>query len=122
MKGLQIMGVLETRLLDFRNLFVLSMNEKVFPSKHYTRSFIPNALRKAYALSTYEHQDAMFTYYFYRMLSGARVQEISSGEESRYVSQLQKIYNRNKCQYHYYEYNIRTQEEREFFVEKTDRV
>lgn len=131
LKGLQIMGVLETRLLDFRNLFVLSMNEKVFPSKHYTRSFIPNALRKAYALSTYEHQDAMFTYYFYRMLSRAenvfllydsRVQEISSGEESRYVSQLQKIYNRNKCQYHYYEYNIRTQEEREFFVEKTDRV
>ncbi len=131
LKGLQIMGVLETRLLDFRNLFVLSMNEKVFPSKHYTRSFIPNMLRNAYKLSTYEHQDAMFTYYFYRMLSRAenvfllydsRVQELSSGEESRYVSQLQKIYNRNKCQYNYYEYTIRTQDEREVYVEKTSSV
>ena len=99
--GLQMMGVLETRALDFRNVFVLSMNEKIFPSKHYTRSFIPEFLRHFYGLSTYRRKDTIYAYYFYRMISraenvwllyDARVQGISSGERSRYIQQLEYAY------------------------------
>lgn len=100
LKGLQIMGILETRLLDFKNVIILSMNEKVFPSKSYKRSFIPPFLRTANNLPTRENQDYMFSYYFYRMISRAenvyllydsRVKGMSSGEESRFIKQLQKF-------------------------------
>ena len=95
--GLQIMGVLETRSLDFKNIIVLSMNEKVFPTKHYTKSFIPNSIRSAYGLSTFKYQDSMYAYYFFRMISRAenvfllydsRVQGVSSGEESSISNSL----------------------------------
>ncbi len=91
--GLQIMGVLETRSLDFKNIIVLSMNEKVFPTKHYTKSFIPNSIRSAYGLSTFKYQDSMYAYYFFRMISRAenvfllydsRVQGVSSNHQVIY--------------------------------------
>ncbi len=97
LKGLQMMGVLETRALDFENIVILSMNERVFPRKHFTRSFIPDALRKAYRMSTVEHQESIYAYYFYRLISRARRVELlydgrtegtRSGEMSRYLSQL----------------------------------
>ena len=47
------------------------MNEKIFPSKHYTRSFIPEFLRHFYGLSTYRRKDTIYAYYFYRMISRA---------------------------------------------------
>ena len=131
MHGLQIMGVLETRLLDFKNLIIFSMNEKVFPSKHYTRSFIPESLRAAYGISTYHKQDSMFTYYFYRMISRAenvfllydsRTQGVSTGEVSRYVSQLRRIYNRGKCEEYAFGYNVLLPVEPVIEVEKTPRV
>lgn len=115
MQGLQVMGILETRLLDFKNIILFSMNERVFPAKHYVRSFIPEVLRTAYGISTYRKQDAMFTYYFYRMISRAekvfllydsRTQGVASGEVSRYVSQLRMLYNRGKCHEYVYNYNV----------------
>ncbi len=72
LKGLQIMGVLETRALDFDNVIMLSMNERVFPRKHYTRSFIPDALRKDYGMATIDYQESIFAYYFYRLMSRAQ--------------------------------------------------
>lgn len=131
LRGLQIMGVLETRLLDFKNLIVLSMNEKIFPTKHYSRSFIPNSLRADYDMATYEYQDSMYTYYFYRMISRAenvyllydsRTQGLSSGEESRYIYQLDKIYNRHKNKHILYEYGIKTPESEGITVNKTIRI
>lgn len=131
LKGLQVMGVLETRLLDFKNLVVLSMNEKVFPTKHYTRSFIPNFLRSGYGMATYEYQDAMYAYYFYRMISRAknvyllydsRSQGLSSGEESRYIYQLDKVYNRNRNRRIIYKYNVKTPEAENIQIEKDQRV
>lgn len=104
LKGLQIMGILETRLLDFKNVVVLSMNEKIFPSKSYKRSFIPPFLRSANNLPTRENQDSMFSYYFYRMISRAenvyllydtRIKGMASGEESRFIKQLQKFVSDN---------------------------
>lgn len=131
LRGLQVMGVLETRLLDFKNLIVLSMNEKVFPTKHYTRSFVPNGLRSAYGMSTYEYQDSMYAYYFYRMISrcenvyllyDSRTQGLSSGEESRYVYQLDKIYNRGKNRRILLEYAIKAPKEQAIQVRKDPKV
>ena len=71
LKGLQVMGVLETRALDFDNLIILSMNERVFPRKQYSRSFIPDSLRRSYGMATTELQESIFAYSFYRLISRA---------------------------------------------------
>ncbi len=97
LKGLQIMGVLETRNLDYKNVFVLSLNEGAFPSFGGKGSYIPFNIRKAYALPTTEHQDAMYAYLFYRMLQRAEnvflfynteTDQLGQGEKSRYLQQL----------------------------------
>ena len=98
LKGLQIMGPLEMRALDFRNLIILSANEGVFPRRSVSSSFIPPELRKGFGLPTYEYQDAVWAYYFYRAISRAenvwmlvdsRTEGLKSGEESRYIKQLE---------------------------------
>ena len=98
LKGLQIMGPLEMRALDFRNLVIMSANEGVFPRRNVSSSFIPPELRKGFGLPTYEYQDAIWAYYFYRMISRAervwmlmdsRTEGLKSGEESRYIKQLE---------------------------------
>ncbi len=102
LKGLQIMGPLETRALDFSNLIILSANEGVFPRRSVSSSFIPPELRKGFGLPTYEYQDAVWAYYFYRMISRAskvwmladsRTEGMKSGEESRYIKQLEYHFN-----------------------------
>jgi len=101
LSGLQIMGVLETRALDFDNLVILSMNEGIFPLKRATSSFIPYNLRKGFDLPTYEHQDSIFSYHFYRMINRAkriyllydtRTEGLQSGEVSRYYNQIKHLY------------------------------
>ena len=98
LRGLQIMGPLETRALDFCNLIILSSNESVFPHRSVSSSFIPPVLRRGFGLPTYEYQDAVWAYYFYRMISRAenvwmlvdsRTEGLKSGEESRYIKQLE---------------------------------
>ena len=98
LKGLQIMGPLEMRALDFRNLIIMSANEGTFPRRSVSSSFIPPELRKGFGLPTYEYQDAVWAYYFYRVISRAenvwllvdsRTEGLKSGEESRYIKQLE---------------------------------
>ena len=72
LSGLQIMGVLETRALDFENVIILSMNEGIFPVKKVASSLIPYNLRKGFDLSTTEHQDSIYAYYFYRLIHRAK--------------------------------------------------
>lgn len=100
LKGLQVMNMLETRALDFNNLVMLSMNERIFPRKSYAPTFIPNALRSGFGMSTIDHQESMFAYYFYRLLTRARnvhllydsrTTGLSSGEMSRYLYQLKYL-------------------------------
>ncbi len=131
MQGLQVMGVLETRLLDFRNIIIFSMNEKVFPARHYTRSFIPESLRAAYGISTYHKQDSMFTYYFYRMISRAenvfllydsRTQGVASGEVSRYISQLKQLYKRGQCKDYFYSYDVLLPVDQEMAINKSAEI
>ena len=98
LKGLQIMGPLEMRALDFRNLVILSANEGVFPRRSVSSSFIPPELRRGFGLPAYEFQDAVWAYYFYRMIARAenvwlfydsRTEGMKTGEESRYIRQLE---------------------------------
>ena len=102
LKGLQIMGPLETRALDFEDIVIMSANEGVFPRRSVSSSFIPPELRKGFQLPTYEYQDAMWAYYFYRMISRAksvwmvvdtRTEGLKSGEESRFIKQLEYHFN-----------------------------
>jgi len=101
LSGLQIMGVLETRAIDFENIIILSMNEGVFPKKRASNSFIPYNLRKGFGLPTYEHQDRIFAYHFYRLINRAkkiyllydtRTEGLQGGEVSRYFHQLKYLY------------------------------
>lgn len=101
LSGLQIMGVLETRALDFDRVILLSMNDGVFPMKRAANSFIPYNLRRGFALPTYEHQDSIWAYHFYRLIQRAghvtllydsRSGGLQVGEVSRYVLQLKYHY------------------------------
>lgn len=96
----QVTGILETRLLDFDEVFILSFNEGIWPSKSLPGSLIPYSIRKMFSLPTSENRDAMYAYYFYRLiqragtihiyyLTGHRDDRIRSGEKSRYITQLQ---------------------------------
>lgn len=103
LSGLQVMGVLETRVLDFKNIIILSMNDGIFPKKSVAGSFIPYNLRSGYGLSTTEHQDSIYAYYFYRMIARAervfmlydtRHDSLKRGEPSRFIFQLKYHYAR----------------------------
>ncbi|MCU0357371.1 MAG: PD-(D/E)XK nuclease family protein [Cyclobacteriaceae bacterium] len=97
LQGLQVMGMLETRNLDFKNVFLLSLNEGALPSAGGSASYIPYNIRKAYHLPTVEHKDAMYAYLFYRVLQRAEnvhlfynteTDLIGQGEMSRFLQQL----------------------------------
>ena len=99
--GLQVMGVLETRALDFDNLIITGFNDDLYPGRAHNNSFIPYILRRGFGLPTPERQDAIFAYNFYRMLSYAKhvwfvtnavADDQHSGEVSRYFYQLQWQY------------------------------
>ena len=99
LEGVQIMGILETRNVDFENVIILSMTDTSFPSdKTGQPSFIPYNLRAAYGLPTPEQHEAMYAYYFYRLIQRAksvsmlycsRADDKSTGECSRYIYQLE---------------------------------
>ena len=103
LQGLQVMGLLETRNLDFSNVVILSMNERIFPRHRSINSFIPNYMRRAHGMSTIEQQEAIVAFNFYRLLNRSRrvtlisdssTQRLGSSEPSRYITQLEKVYGR----------------------------
>ena len=98
LEGVQVMGILETRNLDFEHVILLSMNDDNFPGNRMAQSsFVPYNLRTAFALPTPEHHEGVYAYYFYRLIQRARTvhmlycshaDEKSTGEPSRYIAQL----------------------------------
>lgn len=95
--GMQLLGVLETRALDFDNIIILSMNERIFPRRQYTKTMIPNTLRAGFGLPDFESLEWTYAYCFYRLMARAkrvhlfydsRTDGLSSGEKSRYISQM----------------------------------
>lgn len=101
LSGLQVMGILETRLLDFKHVILLSMNEEVMPASPPGQSYIPYALRIAFRMPAREDMDAIYAYYFNRLLQRAEKVDllynsgsegVRTGEKSRYLYQV--IYER----------------------------
>lgn len=95
--GMQIMGVLETRNLDFKNIILLSLNEGQLPKTGADSSFIPYNLRKAFGMTTIEHKNAVYAYYFYRLMQRAEnitllyntsSDGLNRGEWSRFMLQF----------------------------------
>jgi len=98
-EGLQIMGVLETRNLDFKQVFMLNTNEDIFPATQRNGSFVPYRIRKAFDLPTFEVQDAIFAYLFYRLFQRSECLQFyynmyadfgMSGEISRFIHQIEQ--------------------------------
>ena len=96
-EGVQVMGVLETRNLDFDHVLILSCNDGNMPKGIKDTSFIPHTLRKAYGLTTVEHKVAIYSYYFHRLLQRASdvtilynnsTEGFATGEMSRFMLQL----------------------------------
>lgn len=98
LSGLQIMGVLESRVLDFENVIITSMNEGVFPAGKSTNSFIPYDVKRELGLPTYKEKDAIYCYHFYHLLLRAKniyllynteSEGLDAGEKSRFITQLE---------------------------------
>ncbi|WP_424492685.1 PD-(D/E)XK nuclease family protein [Salinimicrobium sp. GXAS 041] len=96
--GLQLMGMLESRGLDFENVIITSVNEGVLPAGKSSNSFIPYDLKCSYDLPTYKEKDAVYTYHFYHLLQRAKNVQLlyntesdglSAGEKSRFLLQLE---------------------------------
>lgn len=95
--GLQLMGMLESRCLDFDTVIITSMNEGILPAGKSNNSFIPYDLKRTYDLPTYKEKDAIYTYHFYRILQRAKNiyliyntenDGVGGGEKSRFLLQL----------------------------------
>ena len=100
LKGLQLMGMLETRVLDFENIILASANEGVLPASSQQNSFIPFDVKVEFGLPTYREKDAIFSYHFFRLIQRAKNVFIlyntehdvfGSGEKSRFVTQLEMM-------------------------------
>lgn len=96
LRGLQVLGVLETRGLDFDNVIVLSMNESVFPRNRYSKTMVPATLRSGYGLPDFDSAEWSYSYCYYRLLSRAkrvtlvydsRITGVGQGVTSRYLIQ-----------------------------------
>jgi hypothetical protein len=102
LKGLQIMGVLESRVLDFETVIITSLNEGKLPAGKSQNSFIPYDVKRELELPTFKEKDAIYTYHFYHLLQRAKnvyllynteSDGMDAGEKSRFITQLQVEYN-----------------------------
>ncbi|WP_452597431.1 PD-(D/E)XK nuclease family protein [Pontimicrobium sp. MEBiC01747] len=107
LQGLQIMGMLESRVLDFETVIITSVNEGILPSGKTNNSFIPFDVKIENNLPTYKEKDAVYTYHFYRLLQRAKtiyilynteIDVLTGGEKSRFINQLE-LENSHKIQH-----------------------
>ena len=125
--GMQVMGVLETRNLDFRNLILLSLNEGQLPKAGGDSSFIPYNLRKAFGMTTIEHKNSVYAYYFYRLIQRAEnitliyntaSDGLNRGEMSRFMLQF-LVDSPHEISREYLEAGQSPQHSREIEIKKT---
>nr|WP_320038795.1 PD-(D/E)XK nuclease family protein [uncultured Bacteroides sp.] len=128
--GMQVMGVLETRNLDFKNLVMMSLNEGQLPKGSGDSSFIPYNLRKAFGMTTIEHKNAVYAYYFYRLMQRAEnitlmyntaSDGLNRGEWSRFMLQF-LIEWPHEIAREYLEAGQSPQTAKEIIIEKTPEV
>src|SRR5690554_3148085 len=98
LQGLQVMGMLESRVLDFETVIISSVNEGILPSGKSNNSFIPFDVKLQYDLPTYKEKDAVYSYHFYRLIQRAKnihilynteADVLNGGEKSRFITQLE---------------------------------
>lgn len=98
LSGLQVMGMLETRNLDFKNIIILSANEDILPAAKSNNSLIPFDVKAKFGMPVYKEKDAIYAYHFYRLLQRAenihiiyntQARDLGSSEKSRFITQLQ---------------------------------
>ncbi len=111
LKGVQLMGILESRTLDFKNVIMLSVNEGKLPKGKSVNSFIPYDMKRYFKLPTYSESDAVFSYHFYRLLQRANnitlvyssvTDDFGSGEKSRFITQLLSEYKSSEIKEYVY--------------------
>ena len=132
LEGLQLMGVLETRVLDFDTVIITSMNEGKFPAGKSQNSFIPYDVKKELGLPTFKEKDAIYTFHFYHLLQRAKniyliynteSEGMDGGEKSRFITQLQvekkELHNLTNEIFSPYVPEVAA---KDFIIEKTDSV
>ncbi len=130
--GLQVMGTLETRSIDFEYIFILSANERILPMRARKRSFIPDSLRHAYGMPPSNYAEGIFAYYFYRMISRAKEVTlvydartgggVRSGDVSRYVQQLRYLFAKDKLKEEDWKFLLAGKSPTDPTVEKTPEI
>ena len=130
--GLQVMGTLETRSIDFDYIFILSMNERIMPLRARSRSFIPDSLRHAFGMPPSNYAESIFSYYFYRMIS--RAKEVTmvydartgaglrSGDVSRYVLQLRHLFAKDILEEQNWKFQLSGKTPHSPSIEKSDEI
>jgi hypothetical protein len=131
-KGLQIMGMLETRLLDFENIILLSVNEGILPTGKSDNSYITYGQKMYYNLPTHKDKDAIYAYHFFRLLQRSKKcfilydndqSGLNKGELSRFAKYLQ-IFQHANHQYNYDSFSLTTKSDtkEDIVIEKTEKV
>ncbi|MFT4660128.1 MAG: ATP-dependent helicase/nuclease subunit B [Patiriisocius sp.] len=134
--GIQIMGMLETRAIDFDRVIILGANEGILPSGRKPNSFFPHELKKFYGLPNHNDHESVYAYYFYRLIQHPKEVSIvhglerddfgGGGEKSRFISQLQyeKTRGRLKCSLNTENYsaNISKSQENHLGIKKTEEI
>jgi CRISPR/Cas system-associated exonuclease Cas4 (RecB family) len=105
-QGIQLMGLLETRLMDFENVIILSVNEDILPTSAFSNSFIPTDIKYEFEMPGIQERTAVYAYHFYRLIQRAKnvyilysttKKKMSGGEKSRFIKQLEyELKNYNK--------------------------
>lgn len=114
LQGLQIMGMLETRALDFDHIVIVGLNDRTIPGRMRQRSFIPNIIRRGFGMPVNTYQEELFGYYFFRLISRAKSATFiydnrvsgGNGGESRYLLQLRYLYARDNINISEYKFNL----------------
>lgn len=131
LEGVQLMGPLETRCLDIPYLIIPSMNERIYPRRFNRKSFIPAVIRRGFGMATTHFQEAIFTYYFYRMISRAsevyliydsRTEGLHSGSPSRFILQLEHLYAKEHVRHTQYTFRTTPSKPTEVSVRKTPQI
>lgn len=98
LEGLQFMGLLETRLLDFENIILLSVNEGKLPLGNTQNTYLPFDVRRNFGLNTFLENDSIYAYHFYRLLQNSKNiyllynalgSGVNTGEKSRFITQME---------------------------------
>ena len=126
LEGVQLMGILESRALDFENIIILGVNEGILPRGKIINSLIPYELKRFFKIPSYLERDAIFSYHFYRILQRAKnitltynssLDDFGVGEKSRFITQLLSEYKTSKIdEFIFYDNDIRLDPIKPFII------